>query len=63
MKYFYIEYTMYFDDDYDESESTIIEAKNKKEAEKKLIKNTVDEGYNKIKIDTIYETSPDARSG
>ena len=63
MKYFYIEYTMFFDDDYDECDSTIIEAISKKEAEKQLLKDTVDEGYNKIEIDTIYETSSDARSG
>lgn len=60
MKYFYIEYTLFCDDDYEESGSHVIEAKNKKQAKKKLIENT-DDDYNKIEIDTIYETSSDAR--
>ena len=62
MRFFYIEYSMFFEDDYDENDSTIIEAKNKKQAVVKLKQNTSDENYKKIVVDTIYETTSDARS-
>ncbi|MDA3856397.1 MAG: hypothetical protein PF569_09130 [Candidatus Woesearchaeota archaeon] len=47
VRFFYIEYTMFFDDYYDENDSTIIEAKNKKNAIVKLKQNTSDENYKK----------------
>ena len=62
MRFFYIEYTMFCDDDYEESDSAIIEEKNKKKAIAELKQNLADEGYKKLVIDTIYETSSDARS-
>lgn len=62
MRFFFIEYSMFFEDDYDESDSTIIEAKNKKQAVAMLKQNTSDENYKKIVVDTIYETTSDARS-
>ena len=52
---------MYFNDNYDESESTVLQARNKRDARKVLIKRTASDQYEKIEIDTIYETSSDAR--
>ena len=61
MAYYYIEYTLFFDDDYEESESHVIEARNKKSAIKEIKNKVVKDKPNRISIDTIYQTSSDAR--
>jgi len=60
-KFYYIEYTEYFKNNYNEPNSTVLQAKNKKRAIKILKDRCLSDCYKKITVENIYETSSDAR--
>ena len=60
--FYYIEYTLHFDDDYNEIESAVIEAKDKKHAKVILKNRLISDNYKRLEIGTIYQTTNDARS-